>query len=268
MISNLTQLGIRITKPLHQDIYNTAERYAVELDEAYETIQGLSAQIEHDWDTISDQKKTIAELEEKVEEVKNAKKQTPIDAHLSKEYAEIANIAYKNKRGEQSYAVFLNEMIRPDAFEVINYKLRFNNQRSVWAKMNAMTKNIAKTTTWVSEPDLYKSGDYYLYPSETLITKRDTVDCEDLSFLITSLDADSCATAYGFYNNGTERFGHAFPVWLYRGQLYIIETTGDSADMYRFPNAKYEVHYFITKNHTYMVKGGVRFGEIAHFEFS
>lgn len=260
---NLKQFLFDISKPLHADAYLVNQRYAVELDDAYEHIQQLIE--EHDEYSII-QSRNLTRLQNQVDKLKQPDV-SPIDTYLREQnLKQVKNIAYKNKREDVGYSVYLNEMITPKAYEVDAFRYKFRTYTSDWSKMNAIANWIAKNTTWVNEPDLYKSGDYYLYPSETLTGKRDVTDCEELAFLLASIYPDRVAAAYGFLTKGKQRFGHAFPVFLYNNKLYIIEMTGTKAEIIAYPDARYEAYYFITTNHTYELNGSVRFGEIANYE--
>lgn len=66
--------------------------------------------------------------------------------------------------------------------------------------------------------------------------------------------------AWGFYKGG----GHAFNVFVYENRLYVLETTGSRAEILEYEKqSDYVIHYIITRDNTYQLKGGVRFGDIA-----
>lgn len=205
-------------------------------------------------------------LEKALVSINNGNKPA-IEDWCDSQYTEVKNIAYKNKRGESSPSVYINEFITPEAFEVKNVLNKFTRYTNLYNKLFAIGKWLAKNTTWVDEANLYNTRDYYLYPNEVLTTHMDSLDCEDLSFCIASMMPDRIGVCYGYYNNGKEKFGHAFPVFVDTdGEKYIIETTGLDVSITKYGDPKYDAYFIVTKDKTYQVKDGVRFGEIASFD--
>ena len=105
--------------------------------------------------------------------------------------------------------------------------------------------------------------DLYLYPEEVLTKFKDKCDCEDISFTLASLDINKCGVCYGLYKNGNNIFGHAYPVFLFNNNLYIMEATGKIGFITGFNDKRYETYFIVTKNNTYRLKNGVSFGKIA-----
>lgn len=186
---------------------------------------------------------------------------TPLETYLKEQYGTTRDIAYEQKRSIKgvSYAVSLNELITPNSFAV----KKFMKNAAVTGKvaMDAMTQGtrIAKYLTWTDDKNLDKSGDYYLYPNESLAVKN--CDCEDHAF-VTSSCLPEVGVAYGFLGNG----GHAFNVFLADGKLYVLDTTADTAIIkeYKGPDLNgYRIHYIITPRYTFQLIGGTKFGVIA-----
>lgn len=231
---------------------------------------------------VSEKQSEINSLNDNIKKLLSDKV-SDIDVKLNSLFTKTKNIAYENKRAVASYfdkdrkkkadkvrySVFLNQMITPDAFEVLKFKAQFSAIDDDMTFFKRAGDALAQATKWVSEQDLYDSGDYYLYPEESLTGMSQYTDCEDVSFVMASLKPNVCAVAYGFYRpegmTGKRQFGHAFPVFVYNDLLYVVETTGDSADIREVDNNVYEPIYYVTKNHMYKVRGGVDFGKIANY---
>ncbi len=206
----------------------------------------------------------LEDLNAEIIEMKT-KENSPIDAYMESKYSIIANIAYQQKRkiGTEYYSVYLNQMITPESFEVLKFKQPFIKMLDDKYAFNFNIGNaLAKHTTWVDEQKLYDTGDYYLYPEETLTGMRKKCDCEDVSYVMASFDHTNTAVCYGMYNSGDEKFGHAYPCFLHEGQLYIAETTGTSVNIVKFTDYRYNTYFIITKDKTYKVKSGLSFGKI------
>lgn len=241
-----------LSKPLHQEVYDKVVRLE----------QDLSKAIDSNSQTHNELGKVREELI--VERKKKLLVETPIDEFLSNKFSVIPNIAYKFKRGKEAQNVWLNQMITPQAWEVQNFSQRFLKQDvNLWNKMQILGDALAKHTTWVNEQKLYDTGDFYLYPEELLTTHKKTGDCEDCSFCMASFAPEHCGVCYGFYHNEVEKYGHAYPVFLYNGNLYIAETTGDEVFLTKFEDTHYETYFIVTQKKTYRVKDGVVFGQLA-----
>lgn len=189
---------------------------------------------------------------------------TDVEIYCKKWYSPIPNIAYKNKRKvtSLSYSVFLNEMITPRAWMIGAVKkgvLLKPDDR--FQRVRNMGNVIAKKLTWTDDKNLDKSGDYYLYPSETLTLLKG--DCEDHAYVMQSCLPDDLGVAYGFFRDG----GHAFNVTVIDGELWIVDTVGDSVVTVRYDAQKdYVIHYILTERMTFLVKPGVAFGDLAGYD--
>lgn len=202
-------------------------------------------------------------LAKEVESLKN--QDTDLEKWCKSKYLQINNIAYKQKRKIKglSYSIFLNEMITPYAFEVAKFQQDIPVKQDLFERAVEIGRKVAKSLVWTSDTNLDSSGDYYLYPSETIVLKD--CDCEDHAFLVASLEKN-IGVAYGFYKNGTQEIGHAFNVLVYNDELWVLETTGNDVEIMRYKeDEKYRIHFIITRNYTFQLNGGVRFGEIAGY---
>lgn len=184
---------------------------------------------------------------------------SPLETYCKENFTRNDDIAYKNKRRVDglSYAVTMNELIQPRAYEVRNLR-----GKDVYARAADGVLAIGDVCTerikWDDDNNLDKSGDYYLAPSETITRKKG--DCEDIAFVVASMMSDFIGVAYGFLNGG----GHAFNVFVSDGRLYFMDCTS------RHPitglvsaQTSYVIHYIVTERFTFLVKSGVRFGDIA-----
>lgn len=100
---------------------------------------------------------------------------TDIDTFCKANYKQISNIAYKEKRKSplgNHYSVFLNELVQPSAFEVKNLFKRANLTTDTYKSSRTVGNIVARSVVWTDDKNLATSGDYYLYPSETIIDKK------------------------------------------------------------------------------------------------
>jgi hypothetical protein len=185
---------------------------------------------------------------------------TLLETFCKNNYAEIPKIAYKNKRDIQSVDIdiYLNELITPRAFEVD--KLFHGVYPSGPNMVVALgVGNVVGTTiTWKDDINLSKSGDYYLYPNETIALGWG--DCEDHAFVVSSA-AREIGAAWGFYKGG----GHCFNLFVANDKIFILDTTGGGAYISEWIPGKsdYDIYYIVTSRYTFLVKGGIQFGQIA-----
>jgi hypothetical protein len=190
---------------------------------------------------------------------------TDVESYCMARYKQIANIAYEGKRkfqGEQ-IDVYLNQMITPDAFEVIKVRrrLRMKGDPKIDAKIAGDWA--ARTFTWTDDGKLDKSGDFYVYPEETI--KHKLVDCEDHAFVVSSL-VPEIGVAYGFYYNSQEkkRYGHAFNVFIQDNRIYVLDTVGNTSYICAAEKTSaYTINYVITKGMTFALDPSAQFGTIA-----
>lgn len=187
-------------------------------------------------------------------------KDTEVDTFCKERFLEVDKIAYEQKREIKGkyYTISLHELITPDSWEV-NRLMKGVDKTSV----REIANKVASKFIWDSDKNLDKSGDYYLYPNESIA--RIKCDCEDHTFVAMSC-SDKIAGAWGYIGKQC----HAFNVFIDNGKLYIIDTTAK-------PNAyigewkgngkdQFTIHYIITKNHAYEVKSGVEFGKLAGWD--
>lgn len=250
-----------LSKPLHQEVY----------DKVTQLEQDLTKAIDSNSLTHNELGRVRQELIDTKAELKLAK-DSPIDEYLSNKYVTVPNIAYKQKRQltikqdktkkevSGSYDIYLNEMIVPDAFEVQKYKKRFDWSRGLYGGFVKVAEQFTKDNTWVSEPDLYKTGDIYLHPSEVLTFMLKSLDCDDCAHALASLFADHCCVNLGKYiydrmayvqDNTKGFFWHAWPAFLDNGSLYIVETTGKTGEVVPVTDKRFEPHLIYTKKKTY-----------------
>lgn len=179
-------------------------------------------------------------------------------------YRLIDNIAYENKRSfkQVSYSTYLNEIITPDAFMVARLKKGVLFKDDINQRVRNLGNVLSRVLTWTSDKDLSGSDDYYQYPGETLAIGKG--DCEDHAFVMASALPEDLGVAYGFWDDGNQRFGHAFNVFVDGGKLYTLDTVGNAVDIREYDSqSPFKIHYIITKKRTFEVRKGTSFGQIA-----
>lgn len=251
----------QFTAFLHEDAY-------LGTDQLQDTNSYLTQKVKALQNNIDKLETEIETLKTKQEPIVIPEPQkTAIEKFCAKNYKSIPVPAYTQKRAfhDKDISVYLNQLIRPEQFEVQNVLRKLSplpeDVRDAAVKIGDWA---AKTFTWTDDGNLAKSGDYYLYPEESIVYKK--VDCEDHAFTVASLH-EGIAVAYGFYDDGRKRFGHAWNVFVYNGTLYHLETTANIAQIWKdSSDHPYTTHYIITRANAYEVKKGVRFGEIATFD--
>jgi predicted transglutaminase-like cysteine proteinase len=192
------------------------------------------------------------------------KENTDLEEYCKKHYQKINNFAYDSKRlyKNESYPVFLNEMITPNAFMIKKDLLRrvvLSDDR--FQRVRNVGNIVAQRITWTSDKDTSNSSDYYLYPAEVLTS--DKGDCEDHAFVMTSALPLDLGVAYGFWNGG----GHAFNVTILHGELYVVDTVTDSVVIQPYKdNMEYKIHYIITPTQSFALDRSVQFGTIAGWD--
>jgi hypothetical protein len=161
-------------------------------------------------------------------------------------------------------------MITPEAYEVMNLRwilLEHGKQPPEKIKYSVLGSYLSEKFTWTDDKNLDSSGDYYLYPEEILVTMKG--DCEDHCFCVASFEPELIGVAYGFfYPNGKgnkENYGHAWNCALIDGELFNMETTGDTCELTKFwdTTSKYDAYFIITKKGTYEIKSSQEFGYLA-----
>jgi hypothetical protein len=261
----------QLTRELHKDAYLEIEAYKNRILEAKIRCQEVKTNLEQDYtiqiaELKKEHNKAIDYYDQQLAKCK-AKAKFPIDAHLEKLFDKTAPIAYQQKRqiNKTYYSIYLNELFTPQAYEVLKFKRPHASKKDLSEKMLALANKVAKHTTWIDEQKLYNTGDYYYFPAETLTGGNKTTDCDDVSFAIASFEPEFCAVVFGMFNDGKQRFGHAYPIFLYENKLYILEATGTAAELIPFNDSRYESHIIITQRETYRAKYGLNFGTLAEF---
>lgn len=193
-----------------------------------------------------------------------------VDVFCQGVYADVSNRAYTNKRGDSkfSYDAYINEFIQPDSFEVERFRHRnaslWDDATSKYDKIRSVAQQVNRQVTYTSDMNLHNSVDYYQTPSETLAARKG--DCEDFAFLLSSLFPEELGVAYGFYSTKDgRRIGHAFNVFVWNGELWLVDTSTPLLQLHRYASNKhsYKIHFIITPKHTYVLEMGVEFGRIA-----
>jgi hypothetical protein len=175
-------------------------------------------------------------------------------------YKSVDNIAYKDKRQKGSEN-FINEFITPNAFKILKFKKKFNNIEfhNNLDMAKKVGNEVSKSIKWTSDKETQNVTDHYAYPEETLTTFLD--DCEGSAFVLSSLYPKIFKVAFGFYDNGKDKFGHAFNVFEHNDKLYIVDASGVRVhtELWKSNKSKYEIHLIITQKNTFKL-GNVNFG--------
>lgn len=200
---------------------------------------------------------------------------TDVDLYCRERYDLVDNKAYKNKRKVfgKYVTVFLNELITPNAYEVLKVKKDLNlKDKDIYDKAVIIGNKIAYLLKWTSDKDMHNSNDFYTFPNEDLVIRK--TDCEGHAFTVASFDRN-ISVAYGFYNekgySGDSRgVGHAFNVFIWNDSLYILETTGNVAQIHKYnpkdDKEQYNIRFIVTPTRTYQLEYGVEFGDIAGWD--
>lgn len=190
-------------------------------------------------------------------------RETELEKFCEKRYEKANKIAYAKKRliEDEPVAIYMNELITPDAYKVEEF-FKDTDLKSGSIKQIAerIGDKMASDLIWKSDRFLKGEGDYYLYPNEIL--SLGWGDCEDHAYVACSAYPD-IGGAWGFYRTDKEDDwgGHAFNVFVYNDELYVLETTGNRGKIYRYEDTeKYKIHYIITKNKTFILDDSARFG--------
>ena len=212
-------------------------------------------------DELKHQKNILKELKEE-----QADKYNEVDVYCKKRYPEIPNRAYTNKRDflDVTYTEFINTYIQPNSYPIMKFKDQFSHYWSDSPTFFDTVRRVCdyynRLIVYTSDMDLHNSVDYYQTPAETIAIKKG--DCEDFAFILASVFPEQLGVAYGFYRNG---IGHAFNVFMWNDELWIVDASNHRSEMYRVDgkNHDYIIHFIITPKHTYLVRMGVEFGNLA-----
>lgn len=243
---------------MREDYWELERQYNL-LDEDYEVLHDNHKTLGEEFDELISKN---YDLQVTIDLLEEEQKPRVLEHYLiEKKYKVIDKIAYKQKRSFQGkqYSIYLNELITPNAWEVENFrrKLRLKGDLmdDAWIIGNALAKHL----TWTDDGNLANTGDYYVMPNETLVHRK--VDCEDHAFALTSIDT-RFGVAYGFH----KATGHAFNCFVYNGKLYILDTVDNKAFIKKYDDqSDYKIHFIITRDYTFQLKGGVQFGYLANW---
>lgn len=207
---------------------------------------------------------TIDSLKNEIEELMDV--DTKLEKFCKARYVQIGNMAYKHKRSidDVSYSIFLNELVTPLSWEVQNLMRNYNlKYKDNITRAKIIGDRIGGILTWDDDHNLATSGDYYLYPNETI--SRKLGDCEDHAFVAMSCHPEM-GGAWGFFvDQQKNEYGHAFNCFVHEDKLYVLDTVGNSASIVEYVKntCGYRIHYIITSKYTFMLETGVIFGELA-----
>ena len=184
---------------------------------------------------------------------------TNLDLYCIGHFKKIEMPAYKQKRHIKGkyYSIALNQLITPNAYEVVKFKKGISTTNNMLQNASNIGNAIAKHLIWDSDNDLDSSGDYYLYPEETIARKKG--DCEDHAGVVSSMN-EEIGMAYG---SEKDMGWHCFNVFVYQGNLFVLDTVGNSAIVSLLNKTNYKIYYIITTNNAYQIDGSETFGVLA-----
>jgi len=250
-----------LTKGLHQDVYD-------QLGMAVATCKALEIEnksITSDIETLRKElEASKVKVAPKVEVPQNAL-ELAIKASWKGWEITMPNYLNKRKVGDKGISMSIGQMIRPEQFEVQKLRKKLRLSGDTYKQVSTTGTWMSKNFTWTDDKNLDKSGDYYQYPEETIVSTKG--DCEDHAFVMASLLPNQVYVAYGFWDDGKQKFGHAWNLIVIDERLYHVDTVGDSVEI----RADDQVHNFkpyfvITPDKAYQLKTGVDFGVIAKWE--
>lgn len=199
----------------------------------------------------------IEELYDKIEQEEfKENPETLIDLYCKEKEYPLKQIAYQNKRSfkEKPITVFLHELIQPNGYEIYNLARKIKTYT-----VEGVGNYLAGYLTWKDDKQFNAvTKDYYCTPSESIVYKN--VDCEDHAYVMASLMPRNLGVAYGFYDDGTNRFGHAFNVEVTNNKLYVIDTVGNKIVKKLYKGCPYTINYIVTQKGTYVIDDSVKFG--------
>lgn len=183
---------------------------------------------------------------------------TELDQYCQSKGYELRQIAYQNKRSilGNPVSVYLHEMIQTNSYELRKFAKTIKDYT-----VKGVGTKVSEYLTWKSD-EQFDNKDYYLYPNETIVLKE--CDCEDHSYLCSSLMPETLGVAYGFVNRpDSTSFAHAFNVFIKDGDLWLLDTVENYAIIKKVSRHYYSINYIVTQRGTYVVDGSVNFGMIA-----
>jgi hypothetical protein len=238
----------------------TLERDYIILNEEFTIAQEFTATLQEKFANV------VSQLSKTEIENYYLKGNSELDTYCSKNFKKIAPIAYKQKRDivGTSYSIALSELVTPNSYEVKTFfknRIKGDNTLDI---AKSIGRTVGRYITWTSDKNLDSSGDYYLYPNETIAMRKG--DCEDHAFVCMSGHPE-IGGAWGHYLEGNSKFGHAYNVFIHKGELYILDSSvvGSTYTIGKFEDLKdrYQIDYIITRNASYKVDGSTTFGLLA-----
>lgn len=242
-----------------RDLQKIAELHAL-IDISAEREIELREELVSARDEVAHQKTIVKELVKEKEIKVN-----DVDAYFDKKSPKIPNRAYTNKRtyADYSYTEFVNHYIQPNSYPVLKfkhtYKTFWRDQKEYFETVRLVSNMVNKLVHYTSDKNLNNSVDFYQTPAETLASRKG--DCEDFAFLLASLFPQKMGVAYGYHG----KTGHAFNVFIHNDELWVADTSTSKNRVFKFEEKphEYTIHFVITPSHTYLVKFGAEFGQLA-----
>jgi len=208
----------------------------------------------------------IEDLNSEIIDIK-LKEMTELEQFCAKTYTEVSKFAYKDKReySKIKYAVYPNELIQPNKYlvDLARKEVGLRSNYNVYTNVMKVGKYVDNKLKWTSDKVTKGVPDYYSSSVESLLVKHK--DCEDHSFLASSLLPEVLGVAFGFCGDG----GHAWNVFLYNGELWCLETNSvydnnKNTKLFKYADqTHYKIHWIFTKDKTFRVADKpVNFGTV------
>ena len=164
-----------LSKPLHESVYKDLSLYKAEIDEAHSEIISLTKEIvalNTRIDALTPLPPTKVPVKEKV--LKNSLFEA-LESILKGTQVDMPCYINKRKVKDKGISISLGQMIRPEQFEVQKLKKSLKLTGKVYNDVYTAGNWMAANVTWTDDKNLDNSGDYYLYPEETLVFRK--ADC-------------------------------------------------------------------------------------------
>lgn len=239
-----------IAKKLHPKVFQDNDDKRTKITEHEQTIKTQVTQIDK-------LRSETSKLNNEIIDLKTKEAETELDRFCSTKFKEVSKFAYKDKGifKELKYGMYPNEMIQPDVF-IVNQIRRDLGARPSSIKSWAVTvgERVDKTHKWTSDDDTTGYPDIYQDIYAAILDPKQ--DCETHSGIVSSIEPEF-GIAYGFCGTG----GHAWNVFIYKGELWCLETNtvydkNDSVRVFKYSSQKhYKIHWIFTKDHTYQCVG-------------
>ena len=201
-----------LTKGLHKKVY-------IDRDEYRNVALTNKKKVEELEDELYDSELTIDMLQDNITEIE-VDTQSELEQYCSNRYKEIKKFAYKDKglHNKNRFAMYPNELIMPDIYIVEELRKKIGNKLidiKKWAiKIGNFVDNKYK---WTSDLDTDGYIDIYQHIYEAVFSTEQ--DCDNHAGLVCSIEPEF-GIGFGFAGNT----GHAFVVFMYQDELWILET--------------------------------------------